>query len=200
MKIRNKKGKLLQWPTVTSTVATLSDYLDLSFSHITCLDIDIQCWWTRLLHFCWPSSPLTTSNISTFPAAITNPSNVSYHFLKLSAVGTSSTIVANFPISLLISPLPLPPVITLSFFSNARFISPHHPSYSEPILFAPSQPTIPVFTLWGASSKRVTTSSYRNILSCPLNHLFPSSQPPSTPFLPSNKEDCDMKVWLTNIK
>ena len=86
-----------------------------------------------------------------------------------------------FVISLLITPLPLPPMDTLSIFSNGRFTTLHPPPYLEPTPFVPwSPPTIRVFTLWDISSKRVAISSYLIppfVIYSPilLNHILPTS-------------------------
>ena len=85
-----------------------------------------------------------------------------------------------FPISLLISPMTLSPMDTLSLFSSTRFTAPYYPPYPEPTPFVPwSQSIILVFTLWGITSKRVNISSYPTPPlhpMPPLNHLLPSSQ------------------------
>ena len=94
------------------------------------------------------SNPPTTSNTSTFPAAIPHSLNVPYLFPKPSVVGASATTPVTSPASPPISPLSLLPAVTLSPFSNARFIAPLHLLYPKPNPFVPkSPPTTLVFIL-----------------------------------------------------
>ena len=59
--------------------------------------------------------------------------NVPYLFPKPSVVGASATTPVTSPTS----PLSLPPMVTLSPFSNARFFAPLHPTYLKPNPFVP---------------------------------------------------------------
>ena len=65
--------------------------------------------------------------------------NIKYPYLfpKPSMVGTFETTPETYPSSPPISPLPSPPMVILSPFSNARFIAPLYPPYPKPNPFVP---------------------------------------------------------------
>jgi hypothetical protein len=74
------------------------------------------------------------------------------------------------------------PCYPLSPFSNARFSAPLHPPNLELTSSVPKSPLILISTLWGASSKKVTTFSYPttpsticSLLPCSITSHHPSN-------------------------
>ena len=135
-------------------------YLD----HLTTLlDLDIH---VDKLGLCTSVQikPLIISNTDIFPAVINQMFHIFYQ---------ANHDYAIIPVTFSTSPLTLPPTF---IFSNYRFtahlpLNQHLPSLSS-FLEAYTQ----------RSPHPLSDHSSRNPLPCPLIHLPPSSQPPSTPY------------------
>ena len=104
------------------------------------------------------SSPKKNQQYLYFPSC--HLPNAPYLSPRPPVVGATATIPLTFPISLLISPLPWPQMVTLSLFSNVTFITYHHPPNLALTLFASYHHLPPQSApFWGLFSKRVTTYS-----------------------------------------